>query len=104
MVDDGYGDVVNIDISSVVIDAMNKKYSHRPQLKCASLSLSVYYIPIRGGSCGLLCVLMIMWKNKKTDLKMDVRDMKAFQDASFDAVIDKGNLSFIKCLTLCFMQ
>ena len=40
----------------------------------------------------------------KTDLKMDVRDMKAFQDASFDAVIDKGNLSLIKCLIPCFMQ
>lgn len=34
MVDDGYEDVVNIDISSVVIDTMIKKYSDRPQLKC----------------------------------------------------------------------
>ncbi|KAM7484919.1 hypothetical protein LguiA_000928 [Lonicera macranthoides] len=33
MVDDGYEDVVNIDISSVVIEAMRKKYSNRPQLK-----------------------------------------------------------------------
>ncbi|KAI8561947.1 hypothetical protein RHMOL_Rhmol04G0380800 [Rhododendron molle] len=33
MVDDGYMDVVNVDISSVVIDAMKKKYSNRPQLK-----------------------------------------------------------------------
>uniref|UniRef100_A0A1J3GPX6 Methyltransferase-like protein 13 n=1 Tax=Noccaea caerulescens TaxID=107243 RepID=A0A1J3GPX6_NOCCA len=33
MVDDGYEDVVNIDISSVVIDSMNTKYSNRPQLK-----------------------------------------------------------------------
>ncbi|MCD7457026.1 hypothetical protein HAX54_033921 [Datura stramonium] len=33
MVDDGYEDVVNIDISSVVIEAMQKKYSGRPQLK-----------------------------------------------------------------------
>ncbi|EEF43166.1 EEF1A lysine methyltransferase 4 isoform X1 [Ricinus communis] len=33
MVDDGYDDVVNIDISSVVIEAMNNKYSNRPQLK-----------------------------------------------------------------------
>jgi hypothetical protein len=30
----GYKDVVNIDISSVVIDAMQKKYCDRPQLKC----------------------------------------------------------------------
>lgn len=34
MVGDGYEDVVNIDISSVVIEAMKKKYSNRPQLKC----------------------------------------------------------------------
>uniref|UniRef100_A0A2P2JI86 Methyltransferase domain-containing protein n=1 Tax=Rhizophora mucronata TaxID=61149 RepID=A0A2P2JI86_RHIMU len=33
MVDDGYEDVVNVDISSVVIDAMRSKYSSRPQLK-----------------------------------------------------------------------
>ncbi|CAI9779706.1 unnamed protein product [Fraxinus pennsylvanica] len=33
MVDDGYEDVVNIDISSVVIEAMQKKYSNRPHLK-----------------------------------------------------------------------
>ncbi|KAJ8573980.1 hypothetical protein K7X08_010491 [Anisodus acutangulus] len=33
MVDDGYEDVVNIDISSMVIEAMQKKYSDRPQLK-----------------------------------------------------------------------
>lgn len=35
MVDEGgYMDVVNIDISSVVIDAMQNKYQDRPQLKC----------------------------------------------------------------------
>ncbi|KAL0388940.1 UNVERIFIED_CONTAM: eEF1A lysine and N-terminal methyltransferase [Sesamum radiatum] len=33
MVDDGYDEVVNIDISSVVIEAMQKKYANRPQLK-----------------------------------------------------------------------
>ncbi|KAK9287887.1 hypothetical protein L1049_016329 [Liquidambar formosana] len=33
MVDDGYGDVVSIDISSVVIEAMQKKYCNRSQLK-----------------------------------------------------------------------
>ncbi|XP_010555152.1 PREDICTED: methyltransferase-like protein 13 isoform X2 [Tarenaya hassleriana] len=64
MVDDGYQDVVNIDISSVVIDTMHTKYSHRPQLKF---------------------------------LKMDVRNMSAFQAASFDAVIDKGTLDSILC-------
>ncbi|XP_044499661.1 EEF1A lysine methyltransferase 4 isoform X2 [Mangifera indica] len=36
MVEDGYEDVVNIDISAVVIEAMQRKYSgHCPQLKCS---------------------------------------------------------------------
>lgn len=34
MVGDGYKDLVNIDISSVVIEAMQKKYQERPELKC----------------------------------------------------------------------
>lgn len=34
LADDGYRDVINIDISSVVVEAMQKKYSNRPQLKC----------------------------------------------------------------------
>lgn len=37
MVDDGYEEVINIDISSVVIEAMKKKYSNRSQLKCITL-------------------------------------------------------------------
>ena len=41
MVDDGYVDVVNIDISSVAIEAMRKKCSNRPQLKCIFCLFSV---------------------------------------------------------------
>ncbi|CAA2988874.1 methyltransferase-like protein 13 [Olea europaea var. sylvestris] len=37
MVGDGYEDFVNIDISSVVIEAMQKKYSNRPHLTCVYL-------------------------------------------------------------------
>lgn len=37
MVNDGYEDVVNVDISSVVIEAMQAKYSNRQQLKCILL-------------------------------------------------------------------
>ncbi|XP_038988846.1 EEF1A lysine methyltransferase 4 [Phoenix dactylifera] len=33
MIADGYQDVVNIDISSVVVEAMQKKYQDKPQLK-----------------------------------------------------------------------
>ncbi|KAG8370587.1 hypothetical protein BUALT_Bualt14G0132600 [Buddleja alternifolia] len=39
MVDDGYDEVVNIDISSVVIEAMQKKYSNCPQLKYLTLDV-----------------------------------------------------------------
>ncbi|KAK1407967.1 hypothetical protein QVD17_39595 [Tagetes erecta] len=61
---DGYTDIVNVDISSVVIREMQKKYSGSPHLK---------YI------------------------EMDVRDMKAFEAGSFDAVIDKGTLDSLLC-------
>ncbi|KAI3707614.1 hypothetical protein L6452_26240 [Arctium lappa] len=61
---DGYTDIVNIDVSSVVIESMQKKYSGSPHLK---------YI------------------------EMDVRDMKAFESGSFDAVIDKGTLDSLLC-------
>ncbi|KAB2625116.1 methyltransferase-like protein 13 [Pyrus ussuriensis x Pyrus communis] len=64
MVDDGYEDVVSIDISSVAIQTMQSKYSNRPQLKY---------------------------------LQMDVRDMSAFETASFDAVVDKGTLDSLLC-------
>ncbi|KAL8100485.1 uncharacterized protein LOC141687468 [Apium graveolens] len=64
LVDDGYENVVNIDISSVAIQTMLQRYSNRPQLK---------YI------------------------KMDVRDMSAFQSGSFVAVIDKGTLDSLLC-------
>eukprot|EP00252_Welwitschia_mirabilis_P027173 TRINITY_DN9237_c0_g1_i1.p1 TRINITY_DN9237_c0_g1~~TRINITY_DN9237_c0_g1_i1.p1 ORF type:complete len:257 (-),score=44.32 TRINITY_DN9237_c0_g1_i1:465-1235(-) len=64
MVNDGYREIVNIDISSVVIDAMNKKYQDYQQLKY---------------------------------LRMDVRDMSAFENASFDSVIDKGMLDSLMC-------
>ncbi|XP_039025378.1 EEF1A lysine methyltransferase 4-like [Hibiscus syriacus] len=39
MVNDGYGDVVNVDISSVVIDAMQFKYSNWQQLKYIKLDV-----------------------------------------------------------------
>ncbi|XP_051127755.1 uncharacterized protein LOC127249135 isoform X1 [Andrographis paniculata] len=64
MVDDEYLEVVNIDISSVVIDAMQKKYSACSELKY---------------------------------MKMDVRDMSAFDKGSFGAVIDKGTLDSLLC-------
>lgn len=34
MVTDGYVEIVNIDISSVVIEMMRKKYFDVPQLQC----------------------------------------------------------------------
>ncbi|MBA0647811.1 hypothetical protein Goklo_015628 [Gossypium klotzschianum] len=62
MVNDGYEDVVNVDISSVVIEAMQTKYSNCQQLKCIH----------------------------SLNIKLDVRDMSPFQAGSFAAVIDKA--------------
>lgn len=38
MVKDGYEDIINIDISSVAIDMMRRKYENIPQLKCILLN------------------------------------------------------------------
>ena len=40
MVKDGFNDIVNIDNSSIVIEAMQKKYYNIPQLKCIHSFLS----------------------------------------------------------------
>lgn len=39
MADDGYEDIVSIDISSVVIEAMQKKYSNHPKLKYITMDV-----------------------------------------------------------------
>ncbi|CAM6087950.1 unnamed protein product [Calypogeia fissa] len=64
MVNDGYQDIVNVDISSVVIEVMQKKYKDVPQLSY---------------------------------LRLDVREMKMFKDATFDAFIDKGMFDSLMC-------
>ncbi|CAM6093014.1 unnamed protein product [Calypogeia fissa] len=66
MVNDGFQDIVNVDISTVVIDEMQKKYKDVPQL-CYE--------------------------------RVDVRDMRVFQDATFDTVIDKGTFDSLMCGT-----
>ncbi|EFJ10137.1 hypothetical protein SELMODRAFT_427489 [Selaginella moellendorffii] len=65
MVEDGYQEIVNTDLSSVVIDNFKARYAHVPQLSCI--------------------------------LGLDSRDMSAFQDCSFDAIIDKGLADAMLC-------
>uniref|UniRef100_A0A0D9WG55 Methyltransferase type 11 domain-containing protein n=1 Tax=Leersia perrieri TaxID=77586 RepID=A0A0D9WG55_9ORYZ len=67
MVKDGYEEVVNIDISSVVIEQMREKHVDIPQL-----------------TCNLIFI-------------MDVRDMSFFGDETFDCVLDKGTLDAMMC-------
>ncbi|BBN08017.1 hypothetical protein MPTK1_4g08130 [Marchantia polymorpha subsp. ruderalis] len=64
MVNDGYQEIVNVDISQVVIDAMVKKYKDVPQLQY---------------------------------LRLDVREMKFFKDATFDSIVDKGMFDSLMC-------
>ena len=40
MVKDGYEDIMNIDISSVAVDMMRRKYEYIPQLKCILLTMT----------------------------------------------------------------
>ena len=90
MVDDGYQDVVNIDISSVVIEQMKKKYHDKPQLKCIIFCLQPSVL-----EC-LYSMSHMIWYHLfpliGTDMKMDVKDMSDFESGSFDAVIDKGTI------------
>jgi hypothetical protein len=42
MISDGYLEIVNIDISSVVIEMMRKKYFNIPQLQCILCMITVF--------------------------------------------------------------
>ncbi|KAJ6895057.1 methyltransferase-like protein 13 isoform X3 [Populus alba x Populus x berolinensis] len=45
MVEDGYENITNIDISSVAIDIMRRKYEHVHQLNCILLK-ELLYLPL----------------------------------------------------------
>ncbi|XP_027115814.2 uncharacterized protein [Coffea arabica] len=109
MVNDGYAQVFNIDISSVVIAAMQRKYSSCSQLKY-KLKLKAFQIKKKCTIChkpqnklmhGLRSVeetgYCAVINSRCLDMKMDVRDMNAFEAGSFDAVVDKGTLDSILC-------
>jgi hypothetical protein len=44
MVDDGYTEIMNIDISSVVIEIMRKKHFNIPQLQCILNCFSILFL------------------------------------------------------------
>ncbi|KAG6528882.1 hypothetical protein ZIOFF_011074 [Zingiber officinale] len=101
MVMDGYVSISNIDISSVVIEMMIKKYEHIPQLECILLSVPIISFASSSRNIFLLSkeelvstfnILMI-----NTDMLMDARDMTFFNDGSFDCVMDKGTLDSLMC-------
>ncbi|KAJ6905254.1 methyltransferase-like protein 13 isoform X3 [Populus alba x Populus x berolinensis] len=84
MVEDGYENITNIDISSVAIDIMRRKYEHVHQLNCILLK-ELLYLP----SYLYFCV-SFLYDLCMIDMEMDARDMSFFPDKSFDAVVDKG--------------
>uniref|UniRef100_A0A8R7R3X3 Methyltransferase-like protein 13 n=1 Tax=Triticum urartu TaxID=4572 RepID=A0A8R7R3X3_TRIUA len=57
MVQDGYQDVVNIDISSVVIEQMKKKYHDKPQLKCIIFVPNIQTLNPYGVSTAYYCII-----------------------------------------------
>ncbi|KHG02598.1 Methyltransferase-like protein 13 [Gossypium arboreum] len=79
MVKDGYEDIMNIDISSVAIEMMRRKYEFVPQLKCILL---FNHERMRGKPLNILLL-----------------DMSFFPDESFDSVMDKGTLDSLMCGT-----
>ncbi|XP_062187461.1 uncharacterized protein LOC133890861 isoform X5 [Phragmites australis] len=90
MVSDGYVEIVNIDISSVVIEMMRKKYFNVPQMQCILYCLSFPLLL----EDAIYHQLIPLWL---ADLRMDVRDMSMFSDDSFDCAIDKGTLDSLMC-------
>jgi hypothetical protein len=60
---DGYREIVNIDISSVAIGMMQKKYEHIPQLKCILLFFIIEFtfccIKIYQGCFGIVKEIFI---------------------------------------------
>ncbi|KAL4339340.1 hypothetical protein GQ457_08G023610 [Hibiscus cannabinus] len=89
MVKDGYEDIMNIDISSVAIDMMRRKYEFVPQLKY--MQMDVRDMSFFSGRSFDSVI--------DKDMQMDVRDMSFFPDESFDSVIDKGTLDSLMCGT-----
>jgi hypothetical protein len=79
---------VNIDISSVVIEMMRKKYFN---IRSCNVSFAwlLFSLLIEDAIC---LQLISLWP---ADLRMDVRDMSMFPDESFDCAIDKGMHSYV---------
>lgn len=57
MVKDGYEDIMNVDISSVAIDLMRRKYEHVPQLKCILHNEQLAFVLV--SKFGLLFLLLV---------------------------------------------
>lgn len=91
MVNDGYEDVVNVDISSVVIEAMQTKYSNCQQLRCIHSLSSLFKSKYEEMKWFFFLQFFSFFF---VDIKLDVRDMSPFQAGSFAAVIDKGVFFF----------
>jgi hypothetical protein len=56
MAADGYREIINIDISSVLIEMMRKKYFDLPQLQC----ILIYILLSFFGKCNLASVDFLM--------------------------------------------
>ncbi|CAA2972123.1 methyltransferase 13 [Olea europaea subsp. europaea] len=96
MVDDGYEDVVNIDISSVVIEAMQKKYSNRPHLKYIKMDVrdmstfetgSFDAVIDKGTLDSLLCV----YNSKQNSTKMLEEVSRVLKDEGVYILITYGS-------------
>ncbi|KAL9250710.1 eEF1A lysine and N-terminal methyltransferase-like protein [Drosera capensis] len=80
MLDDGYQDIVNIDISSVVIEAMKKKYCSRPELSC-SFDAAID----KGTLDSILC-----GSNSMKNATMMLEEVQRYLMANYRVLKDKG--------------
>jgi RAT1-interacting protein len=61
MVKDGYEDIVNIDISSVVIEQMSEKHMDIPQLTCTVLLITPFSYLMSYGLCVQSIYLSVLY-------------------------------------------
>lgn len=84
---EGYHDVTNIDISSVVVAQMKHKYRDLEGMRCAwrgnpAAAPATPLCPHKPVVCAHSCFLTVLCS--------DVRSMDVFRDDAFDLILDKA--------------
>lgn len=83
--DDGFLNVTNVDISSVVINQMADMHRAKEEIECT----------IQRCNCSELSLLILLLFFFCSVSHMDARKMEFIPDQCFDLIIDKGNANLM---------